>query len=400
MTVVAFPLNAVSGAPSYTGRMLRETLGTLLAGATTARPLGGHSGVRPGTPTTTVSLSGSTWTCGEHGGVIDAESAGEAGSYFYAVSASETGSLDAADATNPRKDILSVQISDPAESDGTSVPGGAILYTAGAPAAIPDVPATPARSLKLAEFSVPKSGGGSPTVTWVAPYLSAAGAPLLALTKALLDTITGSFTGQLGTVFNDTTTANNITYRWSGTAWKPAIRDTFVVPSSVSVGSGSYVINPDGSVTITGASSVTFNGVHPANVIHTACDVEIDTATVSTTLNARMVAGGTPQTGTDYRYEVGIFKGTTTTAPANGVSVSSAQLSDSGLSFYGTIHFYNANKATATYLMTDLVAGVSGVAPTRTTAAALHGVSSAMDGVQFIPNAGGTITGTFSFRSL
>jgi hypothetical protein len=175
MTVVAFPLDAVSGSPAYPGRAIRETLGALLGGATTARPLGGFSGVRPGTSTTTVSLAGTTWTCATHAGVLDVEAAAEAGPYFYAVSVAESAVLNAANGSNPRIDILSVQLSDPAESDGTSVPKAELIYTAGTAAASPTVPATPARAMKIAQFAVPKTGAGSPTVTWVAPTLFAAG---------------------------------------------------------------------------------------------------------------------------------------------------------------------------------------------------------------------------------
>lgn len=175
MGITVWPVDAVGGAPEYSGRDLRQALSPALAGATATRPLGALSGVRPGTPTDTVEVSGSTWTCHPHAGIIDGQSAAEAGPYWYAVDADVTGSVDAANATNPRKDLIYARISDPAESDGSTDPEVEILYLAGTAASSPTPPATPARSIPLAVLNVPKAGGGSVSVTWVAPYMAAPG---------------------------------------------------------------------------------------------------------------------------------------------------------------------------------------------------------------------------------
>lgn len=176
MALRVWPADAVSGAPLYSGRMLRQSLvAPLLAGATSARPLGARSGVRPGTSASTVTATSTTWTCLPHAGVLDPQTAVEAGPYGYAVDAAVTGSVTAANATNPRVDIVYVQLSDPAEGDGTSAPGVTVAYLAGTAAATPAAPTTPARSMVLAQISVPASGGGSPSVTWVAPRTAAAG---------------------------------------------------------------------------------------------------------------------------------------------------------------------------------------------------------------------------------
>ena len=186
-----YPVAAVAGAPSYDGRALRQTsVAPFVAGATAARPLGARSGVRPGTSTSTVTVTSTTWTVGPHAGVIDAEAAAEAGPYTYSFDASKTGAMTAADATNPRIDLLSVQISDPAESDGSSTPSAAVVYTVGTAAASPAVPAAPARSMALAQIPVPKSGTGSPSVIWVAPYAVSAGGPIPVRSQAERDAIT------------------------------------------------------------------------------------------------------------------------------------------------------------------------------------------------------------------
>jgi len=180
MTNRIWPADAVGGAPVYSGRALRQTQAPFLAGAVPGRPLGARSGVRPGTSTTTVVASATAWTCQPHAGVLDVQAAAEAGPYTYAVDASVSGALTAANASNPRTDIIYVQLSDAAE-DGASpgaAPGVTVGYRAGTPAAVPSTPAAPARSMVLARINVPRSGGGNPTVTWVAPYAVAAGGTL------------------------------------------------------------------------------------------------------------------------------------------------------------------------------------------------------------------------------
>lgn len=165
MVDTLWPANA---APAYSGRMLRQSLSPMVAGATSTRPLGGRSGVRPGTSKTTVTATSTTWTCGAFAGIADAESSAIAGPYWFAFDAVATGAITPAGAT-ARTDTIWVRVDDPAESDGSSVPVVVRGYTAG-----PTAP--PARSFTIARINVPATGGGSPTVTWVAPYAAAAGA--------------------------------------------------------------------------------------------------------------------------------------------------------------------------------------------------------------------------------
>lgn len=218
MTITVWPVDAVAGAPNYTGRMLRQTNTVAFSGATSARPLGARSGVRPGTPSTTVTSSSSTFTINPHAGLLDLETALQASAYAYSIDAAVTGSVTAANASNPRVDIIYVQLNDPAESDGSSTPGlSGTYYLAGTAAASPVAPATPARAMVLAQLNVPVSGGGSPTVTWVAPYLTAAGAerPVSAIASAG----SGNYDGE--PAWDQTT---HQAYRWSAgsTAWQLA----------------------------------------------------------------------------------------------------------------------------------------------------------------------------------
>lgn len=258
MSINVWPVDAVSGAPEYSGRELRQSsLAPFAVLGDVARPLGGLSGVRSGTPISTVTATSTTWTCKPHAGILDLESAAEAGPYGYAVDANVTGSVTAANASNPRKDLIYAKLSDPAESDGSTAPKVEILYLAGTAAASPSAPATPARSLALAQISVPKTGGGSPSVTWVAPGVTPGEVQFQ--TKALLDLWTTAAPNQHATVINDSTTANNTEYYRNGSAWSPVVPAaflsafTFTGIYSSSVGAPVSVVNQGGRVYLEGS---------------------------------------------------------------------------------------------------------------------------------------------------
>lgn len=218
MAARVWPVDAVGGAPSYTGRALRQTgVSPSVAQASGSRPLGGLSGVRPGTPTTIVTATSTTWTVTPFPGMIDGEAAAIAGVYSYAFDTNQTGSVTAA-AGSARVDRLDVQVSDPAESDGSSNPGIAIVRTDGTPGS--GVPASaPPRSHPLALINVPASGGGSPTVSWNATYYCAPGGFVPFNTLAGLQAWTTAAIGQHATVLSDPTTQYNGDYVFNGTSW-------------------------------------------------------------------------------------------------------------------------------------------------------------------------------------
>jgi hypothetical protein len=215
--------NAVAGAPSYSGRALRQLNGVGFAGATSALPLGVRSGVRPGTSTTTVTATSTTWTCGPVAGIADVMVAAESGGYPFSFDGTATGSVTAASGSYGRVDLLYVLITDP--ENGSTVPTATRMYQAGVAASSPVAPATPAGGLAIANINVPISGGGSPTVTWVAPYAVAAGGILPVATLAALNLITGWLEAR-AVVFADVISTNNADYRWNGSAWVAALADT------------------------------------------------------------------------------------------------------------------------------------------------------------------------------
>jgi hypothetical protein len=235
--------NAVGSNPTYTGRQARQLNAIAFAGATAARPLGSLTGVRPGTSSTTVTATSSTWTCGDFSGLADLMVANEAGPYPFAFDAVATGSMTPADSSNPRVDIVYVQVIDP--EDGATVPTATRGYLAGAAASTPSAPAAPTGAFVIAQINVPKVGTGSPSVTWVAPTIAAAGGIATYPTKAALP---GS--GSLGTVVlvdADPTTANNRLWYGTGSGWTHSLNGS--TPFAMAAGVGSNSAGASASIT-------------------------------------------------------------------------------------------------------------------------------------------------------
>jgi hypothetical protein len=149
-----------------------------LYGGGANRRLGGRSGFRVDTPSNVLTATSTTWTLGPCAAMIDPGASTHQGMYGWSSDANETGSVTAADATNPRKDIVYIQINDSTAGDGSGAVTAEVEYLAGTPAATPSAPALPARSFLVGTISVPVSGGGSPTVVLNPDRFVAAGARL------------------------------------------------------------------------------------------------------------------------------------------------------------------------------------------------------------------------------
>lgn len=256
MTNRLWPANAVAGTPQYAGRALRQTtVAPFVPMSNSARPLGALSGVRTGTPASIGSATSTTWTVGPHVGVIDAQTAAEAGPYTYSIDAAVTGAITPADQTNARIDLVYASVLDPAES-GTGTPGVSVGYAAGTPSASPAWPTTPSGAMILFQINVPKAGGGAPSVTWIAPT-TGPGTPRW-VNKSLLDAWWSTAPeGQYATVYNDAPYLNG-DYVRSGGAWVPVGRAGLVpiTPSFVSGGTASGA-----RVTFTNTAAVAVSGV-------------------------------------------------------------------------------------------------------------------------------------------
>lgn len=311
---VAYPADysALYSGPQYTANQGRAALAAAMAGATSTRPLGGISGVRPGTPATTVTATSTTWTATAFGGYIDTAASATNGGYYFSFPSGGTGSVTAA-AASSRIDIIYVQLSDTNTGDGTTVaPKVDVLYLAGtAGSGVP--PATPARSFVVAQLNVPATGGGSPTVTWVAPYASAAG--------GILPVQAGSYPASSypGQYIDDPSIG---LMRSNGVSFKPyGANSTSVVPTVLGTGA---VANATGLVILTSCSAASLNGL--AGFRKVRIELEVTAASANNQAKLLLRSSSADDTSSNYDWQ-GIFASNTT---ISGVQ-SSAQAAWSGM---------------------------------------------------------------------
>lgn len=185
-----------------------------LNGAGFGRPLGGRSGFRVDTPSTVLTATATTWTLAPVTAMIDPGASTHQGMYGWASDANISGGVNAADATYDRKDIVYIQVNDSSAGDGSGAKEAPVLYLAGTPNASPVAPALPVRSFLVGTITVPKVGGGSPSVALNPARFVAAGARLPVASAA--DRPTNPHLGQEIVRLD----RNNHVQAWGGTAWR------------------------------------------------------------------------------------------------------------------------------------------------------------------------------------
>jgi hypothetical protein len=223
MTITAFPINASGGTPSYASQSFRQALTALLSPGSGGLQV--QAGVRPGGGLA-VSVAGSTITITAGAGVIQGGSSTTQGPYLFYSDASVTRTLTAANATNPRVDVVYARVRD-TDADASGARDGDVLYLAGTPAASPATPTPPDPSyIVLATISVPKSGSGSPAVsTATRAYTAAAGGVTVGSVAP-----GAPYTGQLWD-------SGDGLRRWAGTEWRylkydPQVSRQLLAPTS------------------------------------------------------------------------------------------------------------------------------------------------------------------------
>lgn len=176
-------INAASttGPVLYNGESLRRDTGGLLAPGTTVAT--SRSGVLD-TRALTVTLSGNNVMVTAGPAAVGSST----GAYLTGVATSATvDALAAADATNPRRDRVILQVWDPTNPQNDNASGGTnrkgiVRVLTGDPnplaASGGGVKAEPGLSITLAFIDVPAAGSGSAAVTDQRPFTSAAGAPI------------------------------------------------------------------------------------------------------------------------------------------------------------------------------------------------------------------------------
>lgn len=126
MAIIMHPLTAKNGSPEYTADNYRHAINPLLL-PSDGTAFNGLSGIRYGSPSPLVTVSGLTVTVKAHCGTISPWDG--LGAYTYAITTDTTVQL--ADSTNDYK--IAVTVEDPSQSHGTTPRGKIEVFTAGTP---------------------------------------------------------------------------------------------------------------------------------------------------------------------------------------------------------------------------------------------------------------------------
>ena len=126
MAIIMHPLTAKNGSPQYTADDYRHAINPLLV-PSDGSAFNGLSGIRYGSPSPLVTVSGLTVTVKPHCGTISPWDG--LGAYTYAITTNTTVQL--ADSTNDYK--IAVTVEDPSQSHGTTPRGKIEVFPAGTP---------------------------------------------------------------------------------------------------------------------------------------------------------------------------------------------------------------------------------------------------------------------------
>ena len=126
MAIIMHPLAAQNGTPKYTANDYRHAINPLLL-PSDGSAFNGLSGIRYGSPSPLVTVSGLTVTVKPHCGTISPWDG--LGAYTYAITTNTTVQLT--DSTNSYK--IAVTVEDPSQSHGTTPCGKLEVFTAGTP---------------------------------------------------------------------------------------------------------------------------------------------------------------------------------------------------------------------------------------------------------------------------
>lgn len=126
MAIIMHPLTAKNGSPEYTADDYRHAINPLLL-PSDGTAFDGLSGIRYGSPSPLVTVSGLTVTVKPHCGTISPWDG--LGAYTYAITTNTTVQL--ADSTNGYK--IAVTVEDPSQSHGTTPRGQLKVFTAATP---------------------------------------------------------------------------------------------------------------------------------------------------------------------------------------------------------------------------------------------------------------------------
>lgn len=218
MAIIMHPLTAKNGSPEYTADDYRHAINPLLL-PSDGTAFNGLSGIRYGSPSPLVTVSGLTATVKAHCGTISPWDG--LGAYTYAITTNTTVQL--ADSTNGYK--IAVTVEDPSQSHGTTPRGQLKVFTAGTP------------DSNINGLVIAKVNAG--VASDVAPMIRNS-AVLMVRDLAQLNTI-GAVDGQ-----EAVTMADNAHYVRNGGAWKSSdiSREMIVFANSKVIRPSSSTVNP------------------------------------------------------------------------------------------------------------------------------------------------------------
>lgn len=188
-------------------------------GGGSGRQLGGRSGFRVGTPSNVLTATSTTWSLAPCAAMIDPGATTYQGVYGWSSDANVTGTVTASDATYDRKDIVYILVNDSSAGDGSGAVDANVVYLAGTPAATPAAPTLPARSFLVGTITVPKTGGGAPTVVRNPAVYVAAGAVLPVYSQAERDALSPYVGFEIQRADLTQVSPGGVRERWNGSTW-------------------------------------------------------------------------------------------------------------------------------------------------------------------------------------
>lgn len=211
MSTKPIAINADPTEPEYSAVETRRSLAMLLNHGVTDG-LGARAGVRPG-GSDALTLAGTTINVNARPVVVYPGESSTDGPYIGHLMP-DTHTLDPADGSNPRIDIVIVRVYDD-DHDASGRRELVTEYIAGTPAADPDPPATPSGAWVGLEVLVPAGGSPSPSATYVAPYAVASGGVL-----PVRDNTEGPDAGRYHGMVRYRQDTDELE-AWDGSAWQP-----------------------------------------------------------------------------------------------------------------------------------------------------------------------------------
>jgi hypothetical protein len=168
-----------------------------------------------------------------------------------------------------------------------------------------------------------------------------------------------------------------------------------IVPTSVTVGSGSATVNGNGSISFSGATSVLVNNVFTSAYRNYFLTWE-STSPASQYPNYRLSTGGTPNSTSNYSHQRFESSGAGSSSQRTTDSVFSLQTNNTR-AFVATLYIFAPQVAEKTFVITHTmhINDLTFTQPVNMNTNGIFNDTTQFDGIQLLPNTS-NITGTLS----